>query len=140
LKDENGDLLADSHNVLSRWKKYYQLFKVPNVGDVKQREEHTVEPLVPGSSRLEVEIATAKLKNINRQILTKFRHEVKQYCLRIIDSLILFGIRKNCLISRKSPLMYQFTKWGIKLTVVIIVEYHRLQLHKKYYPISSSQD
>jgi hypothetical protein len=35
---------------------------VNNVSDVRQIEVHTAEPLVPGPSYLEVEIATAKLK------------------------------------------------------------------------------
>jgi hypothetical protein len=35
---------------------------VLNVSDVRQIEVHTAEPLVPGPSRLEVEIAIAKLK------------------------------------------------------------------------------
>jgi hypothetical protein len=35
---------------------------VHNVSDVKQIEVHTAETLVPGPSRLEVEIAIAKLK------------------------------------------------------------------------------
>jgi hypothetical protein len=35
---------------------------VHNVSDVRQIQVHTAEPLVPGSSRLEVEIAMAKLK------------------------------------------------------------------------------
>jgi hypothetical protein len=35
---------------------------VHNVSDVRQIEVHTAEQLVPGSSRLEVEIAIAKLK------------------------------------------------------------------------------
>jgi hypothetical protein len=66
VKDENGDLLADSHNILSRWKNYFsQLLNVHNVSDVRQIEIHTPEPLVPGSGRLEVAIAIAKLKNIN---------------------------------------------------------------------------
>jgi hypothetical protein len=39
-----------------------------------------------------------------------------------INSLILFRIRKNCLISR-SPLLCLFTKRGIKLIVIIIVGY-----------------
>jgi hypothetical protein len=61
LKDENGDLLADSHNILNRWKNYFsQLLNVNNVSDVRQIEVHTAEPLVPGPSRLEVEIAIAK--------------------------------------------------------------------------------
>jgi hypothetical protein len=63
VKDENGNLLADSHNVLNRWKNYFSLvLNVHNVSDVRQIEVHTAEPLVPGSSRLEVEIAIAKLK------------------------------------------------------------------------------
>jgi hypothetical protein len=35
---------------------------VHNVSDVRQIALHTAEPLVPGLSRFEVEIATAKLK------------------------------------------------------------------------------
>jgi hypothetical protein len=35
---------------------------VHNYSDVRQIEVHTAEPLVPGPSCLEVEIATAKLK------------------------------------------------------------------------------
>jgi hypothetical protein len=63
VKDENGDLLADSHNISYRWKKYLsQLLTVHNVRDVRQSEVNTAEPLIPGASGLEVEIATAKLK------------------------------------------------------------------------------
>jgi hypothetical protein len=36
---------------------------VHNVSDVRQIEVHTAEPLVPGHSRLEVEIAIEKLRN-----------------------------------------------------------------------------
>jgi hypothetical protein len=36
--DENCDLLADSHNILNRWKNYYsQLLIVHNVSDVRQK-------------------------------------------------------------------------------------------------------
>jgi hypothetical protein len=35
---------------------------VYNVSDIRLIEVHTAEPLVPGPSRLEVEIAIAKLK------------------------------------------------------------------------------
>jgi hypothetical protein len=63
VNDENGDLLADSYNVLNRWKNYFsQLLNLRNVSDVRQIEVHTAEPLVPGSSRLEVKIAIPKLK------------------------------------------------------------------------------
>jgi hypothetical protein len=47
----------------TRWKNYFsQLLNVHNVSDVRQIEVHTAEPLVPGPSRLEVEIAIAKFK------------------------------------------------------------------------------
>jgi hypothetical protein len=63
VKDENGDLLADSHNILNRWKNYCsQLLNVHNVSDVRQIEIRMAEPLAPGPSHLEVEIAIAKLK------------------------------------------------------------------------------
>jgi hypothetical protein len=63
IKDENGDLLADPHNILNRWKNYYsQLLNVHKVSDVGQIEMHTAEPLVPDPSPFEVETAIAKLK------------------------------------------------------------------------------
>jgi hypothetical protein len=55
LKDENGDLLAESHNILNRQKYYFgQLLNVHGVNDVRQTEVETFEPLVqePSFSRL----------------------------------------------------------------------------------------
>jgi hypothetical protein len=47
VKDENGDVVADSYNILNRRKKYFfQLFNVHGVSDVKQKEMHRAEPLV----------------------------------------------------------------------------------------------
>jgi hypothetical protein len=44
--DENVDLLADSCNILGRWKNYYsQLLNVHRDSDVGQIEMHTAEPL-----------------------------------------------------------------------------------------------
>jgi hypothetical protein len=66
VKDENGDLLEDSHTTLNKWKNYFsQLLNVHNVSDVRQIEVHVAEPLIPGPSHLEVEIAIAKLKKYN---------------------------------------------------------------------------
>jgi hypothetical protein len=63
VKDENGDLLADSNTILNLWKSYFsQLLNVHDVRDVRQIEMHTAEPLVPGPSHLEVDISIAKLK------------------------------------------------------------------------------
>jgi hypothetical protein len=61
VKDENGDLLADSRNILNRWKNYFSQLLNVHVSDVRQIV-HTADPLVPGPSRLEVEIAIATLK------------------------------------------------------------------------------
>jgi hypothetical protein len=38
VKDENGDLLADSYNIVNRWKNYFsQLLNVHDVSDVGQK-------------------------------------------------------------------------------------------------------
>jgi len=63
-KDEKGDLVADSHGIVARWRKYFsQLFNVHGVKDVEQAEIHTAEPLVPEPSASEVELAIDKLKS-----------------------------------------------------------------------------
>jgi hypothetical protein len=63
VKDDNSDLLADFHNLLNKWKNYLPpLMNVHNVSDVMRLELHTAEQLVPALSRLEIEIAIAKLK------------------------------------------------------------------------------
>jgi hypothetical protein len=46
VKDKNGDLHADSHNILNRWKTYIsQLLNVHSV-NIRQTEIHRAEPLV----------------------------------------------------------------------------------------------
>jgi hypothetical protein len=63
VKEENGDVLADSHSILNRWKNYFcQLLNVHGVNDVWKIEIHTAGPLVPEPSSSEVEIAIEKLK------------------------------------------------------------------------------
>jgi hypothetical protein len=48
VKDERGDLLADPHKILNRWKNYFcQLLNVYRAGEVRQTEMHTAEPFVP---------------------------------------------------------------------------------------------
>jgi hypothetical protein len=50
VKDENVDLLADSHNILNMWKNYFfELLNVHNVSDVRQIEVHNTNSLlIPG--------------------------------------------------------------------------------------------
>ena len=63
VKDEKGDLVADSHSIITRWKNYFsQLLNVHGAKDVRQEEIHTAEPLVPEPSAFEVELAIEKLK------------------------------------------------------------------------------
>jgi hypothetical protein len=51
VKDENGDMLADSYNILNRWKNYFsQLLNVHNASDVSKIEVHKAEPLVSDPS------------------------------------------------------------------------------------------
>jgi UDP:flavonoid glycosyltransferase YjiC (YdhE family) len=74
VKDEKGDLVADSHRIMARWRNFfYQLFNVHEVKDVRQAEIHTVEPLVPEPSAFEVELSIEKLKKkkTNHQVLIK---------------------------------------------------------------------
>ena len=48
VKDEKGDLVADSHSIMTRWRNYFsQLLNVYGAKDVRQAEIHTAEPLVP---------------------------------------------------------------------------------------------
>jgi len=64
VKDEKGDLVADSDGIVVRWRNYFsQLFNVHGVKDVGQAEIHTEEPLVPEPSASEVELAIDKLKS-----------------------------------------------------------------------------
>jgi hypothetical protein len=112
VKNENGDLLADSHFILNRWKKYFsQLLSLHNVSDVRQIEVHTNEPLAPGPSHLEVDIATAKLKEYSYHTPAELIQVGGETLLSvIIHKLIVFGISENYLIGGNNRLLYQFTK------------------------------
>jgi len=64
VKDEKGDLVADCHSIVARWRNYFsQLFNVHGVKDVGQAEIHTAEPLVPEPRASEVELGIDKLKS-----------------------------------------------------------------------------
>ena len=64
VKDEKGDLIGDSHNILVRWRNYFsQLFNVNVFNVVRQTAIHTTEPLMPEPSAFEFELANEKLKS-----------------------------------------------------------------------------
>jgi hypothetical protein len=76
VKNENGELLADSHNTANRWKNYYShLLDVYSVNDVRQKriEICTYELLAPDYSPFNAEIDIANLKSVNHQAMIKFK-------------------------------------------------------------------
>jgi hypothetical protein len=63
MKDENGDLFADSDNILIWLKNYFfQLLNIHRFSDVRKIDIHTAKPLVPDPSHFHLEIAIAKLE------------------------------------------------------------------------------
>jgi hypothetical protein len=74
LKDEKGDLLADSHSIMARWRNYFsQLLNAHGVSDVRKAEIHTAVPLVPEPSALEIDLSIENLKVTNHQGLIKYQ-------------------------------------------------------------------
>jgi hypothetical protein len=64
IKDEKGDLVADSHSIMARWRNYFfRILNVHGFSDVRQAEIHKAELLVPERSALEVELTIEKLKS-----------------------------------------------------------------------------
>jgi hypothetical protein len=54
---------ADSHYMLNRWKNcFFQILNVYGVSDVRQKQVHMAELLVPDLSPFGVEFAVAKFK------------------------------------------------------------------------------
>jgi hypothetical protein len=91
MKDENGGLLADSHNVLNRWKIYFsELLNVCRVSDVNRMWIHTAEPFkfetaiaylkkckLPGSGQILAEMIQAGGETLWSEI-HKLRVDVPQ--------------------------------------------------------------
>jgi hypothetical protein len=127
VKDENGDLLVDFHNILNRRKNYFsQLLNMHNVSDVRKIEVHMAEPLVPGPSRLEVEIAIAELKKYepprSDQIPAELIQPGGEILLSAIHKLINPVWNKEELPHQwKESIIVPIHKKVTKLTVIIIV-------------------
>jgi hypothetical protein len=117
---------------------------VHNVSDVRQIEVHMAEPLVPGPSRLEVEIAISKLKKYNSPGSDKIPAELikvgDETLLSAINKFIKSTLNKEEFSDQwKEFIIDPFTKRAIKLTVVIFSGYHCYQLRTRFYPISFCQ-
>jgi hypothetical protein len=73
---------------------------VNDVSDVRQREIHTAQPLVPEPSAFDVELAIEKLKIPKSPGVVQIAAElikagVEQFDMRSIILLFLFGLRKG---------------------------------------------
>jgi len=75
---------------------------------LRQTEIHTAEPLVPEPSAIEIELAIEKLRSHKLPGIDQIPAElikvgVRQFTVRCINLLFLFGIRRiHCLRSRRS--------------------------------------
>jgi hypothetical protein len=90
---------------------------------------------VPKHSAVEAEMDNETLEDVNCQGLLMFEEnvfaqDVEEYVLRYENSLILFGIMKNCLNSGRSQLLYVFMRRVIKQTVVLYMHITCCQLYK----------
>jgi hypothetical protein len=137
VKDERGDLLADPHRILNRWKNYFcQLLNAHGAGGVRQTEMHTAEPSVAEPSASVVEVAVGKLKSYKSSAVYQIPAELIQAGWGTLSSetqtLKLSGAKANCLITGTSQFWYLLKKRAIKLNVVIIEAYHCCQLHTKF--------
>jgi hypothetical protein len=64
VKDERGNLLAESYKILNMWKNYFsQLLNAHDAGGVRKTKMHTAKPFVPQPSASEVEVAVGKWKS-----------------------------------------------------------------------------
>ena len=107
-------MVTHSHSILARWRNIAsQLCNVYGVSNVRQTDIHTAEPLVPGPSALDVEIAIENIKG----------HKLLGID-QILAELIKAGDR---------------TISVIKQTVAIIDTYDFRQLRTKFCPTSCCQ-
>ena len=64
VKDEKGDLVADSYSIMARWRDYFsELLNVHGVNDITHTDIHTAVPLVPEPSVFDLDLAIEKLKS-----------------------------------------------------------------------------
>jgi hypothetical protein len=140
VKDDRGDLLADPHKILYRWKNYFcQLLNVHEAGGDSQTEMHTAEPYVPQPSASEVEVPIGKPKRYESpstdQILAELIQAGGETLHSEIHKLIKLIWNKELPHHWKKSIVVPIHKKGgiIKLTVVIIKAYNCCQLHTKFY-------
>jgi hypothetical protein len=144
VKDEKGDLVADSHSIVARWRNYFsQLFNVLGVKVVGQTEIHTAEPLVPEPSASEFELAIDKLKSHKSPGIDQIPAELikaggRTTCLEIHKLITSIWKKEKLPEEWKESIIVPIHK-GIKPIAIIIGAYHFCQSLTKLYPTSCSQ-
>jgi hypothetical protein len=107
VMDERGELLADPHKILNRWKNYFcELLNVHGAGGIRQTEIHTAEPFVPEPSASEVEVAIGKLKRYKSPGVDQIPAELIQAGGETLRS----EIHKLMVIWNKEKLPHQWKK------------------------------
>jgi len=140
VKDDKGDLVADSHSILARWRNYFsQILNVHGINDVRQTEIHTAEPLVPEPSSSEFELAIEKLKSHKSTGTDQIPEAlIKAGSKKIrceIHKLIISIWKKEELPEEwKESIVVPIYKKGDKQIVVILGAYHFCQQCTKFYP------
>jgi len=145
VKDEKGDLVADSHSIVARWRNCFsQLFNVHGVKDVRQAEIHTAEPLVPEPSAAEFELAIDKLKSHKSSGIDQIPAELikpggRIICLEIHKLIHSIWKKEKLPEEWKESIIIPIHKKRDKQTVIIIEAYHSCQPLTKFYPTSCCQ-
>jgi hypothetical protein len=116
---------------------------VHGVRNVRQKDIHTAEPLVPEPSLVEVEIAIGKLESYKSPGTDQIPAELikaggETLCSEIQNLLVLYAIRRNCHSSGRNLLLYHFINRVIRLIAILIKESPFYQLPTKFY-LSSAQ-
>jgi len=140
VKDDKGDLVADSHSILDRWWKHFsQLFCVRGVSDVRQTEIHTAEPLVPELRAFEFEMVIEKLRRHKSPAIDQIPAELikvgnRTICYEIHKLINSIWNKEELFEEWKSQSLYLCIRKVIKKIVVVIQVYHFCQLRTKFYP------
>ena len=146
VKDEKGDLVAESHSILARWRNYFsQLLNLHGVNEIGQAETQTAEPLVLEPSVFEVELAIEKLKNYKSPGIGQIPAEL----IKAVDSAIRSKIYKLIISiwnkermpeEWKKSIIVPIYKKGDKTDCNNYRSYHFYQQHKRFYLTSCFPD
>jgi len=145
VKNEKGDLIAGSHNIVARWgKSFSHLFSVHGVTDVGPGEIHATESQVTEQSVSEIELAIVKLKSHKMPGIDQIPAELikavgRTICLEIKKLITLLGRRGNYLKSGRSRSYCLSIRREIKQFAIIIEAYHFCQPFARFYPTLSCQ-